>query len=325
MILPRDPGLPLGPQELYQQGPPLFGSPPQQPQQGFAQPFQQVQQGMPVFAQPLPLSGGASLGNLQQFQQGYFQPAQQFRQGMSPSGAMPPLPQQGFFQPFVQTQQAMPGYLQPLPQQGVGQAGYPQSLQGMVPPGFLQQPQPGFPGHGEQIQQGMAQPGYPQSLQFAGQGAPFPGGFDISRQAGRGQPDVPRSRIGPKNYARTDERIRELICERLIKDLSIDVSEVGVEVQSARVSLSGTVPDRQMKHAIEDVVDNCWGVQDIENNIHVQSGQESGIAGAMASGQHGRPIAQAGGGFASSTAATTGGKSAEKSAESTKGGRSKEE
>ena len=277
-----------------------------------------------MFAQPLPLSplsGGASPGNLQALQQGVFQPAQPFFQGIT--GGMSPFPQQGFPLGAVQQNpQGMPGYPQPLPQQGIGQAGYLPISQGMAPPGFIQQTQPGFPGRSEQIQQGMAQPGYPQSPPFVGQtGAPFPGGYDIARLVGRGQPDVPRSRIGPKNYARSDERIRELICERLTQDMSIDVSEVGVDVQGARVSLSGTVPERQMKHAIEDVVDNCWGVQDIENNIHVRSGQGAGMVGAMAVGQQGRPIAQAGGGFASSTVATSGGKSAE----TPKGGRSKED
>ena len=183
----------------------------------------------------------------------------------------------------------------------------------MGPPGYLQQPQfvqqqPQFFQRGEQAQQGMAQPPYiqpqAQPQQFFGQAGQFPGGPDIFQRTGRAQPDVPRSRAGPKNYTRSDERIRELICERLTQDLSIDVSDVGVEVQGGRVSLAGTVPDRQMKHAIEDVVDNCWGVQDIENNIHVQLGREADAQPATAPG--GRVIAQAGGGFAAGAAGPTG-------------------
>jgi len=34
--------------------------------------------------------------------------------------------------------------------------------------------------------------------------------------------------------------------------------------------LDGTVPERRMKHAIEDLVDACPGVQDIDNRIRVK-------------------------------------------------------
>lgn len=37
----------------------------------------------------------------------------------------------------------------------------------------------------------------------------------------------------------------------------------------ARVVLEGTVPSRHMKHAIEDLVDACPGVQDIDNRVRV--------------------------------------------------------
>ena len=35
--------------------------------------------------------------------------------------------------------------------------------------------------------------------------------------------------------------------------------------------LDGTVPERPMKHEIEDLVDACPGVQDIENRLKVRS------------------------------------------------------
>jgi len=50
----------------------------------------------------------------------------------------------------------------------------------------------------------------------------------------------------------------------------IDSSDVTVEVTGAKVVLEGTVPERRMKHAIEDLVDACPGVQDIENRIRVR-------------------------------------------------------
>jgi osmotically-inducible protein OsmY len=74
---------------------------------------------------------------------------------------------------------------------------------------------------------------------------------------------------GPKNYQRSDERIHEDVCERLRHDSRLDVAEVSVEVDHGTVRLEGTVPDRQMKHAIEDIAAGCAGVRDVENRIRV--------------------------------------------------------
>jgi BON domain len=75
---------------------------------------------------------------------------------------------------------------------------------------------------------------------------------------------------GPKGYQRSDERLREDISERLMAARYIDSSDVTVNVSAAKVVLEGTVPERRMKHAIEDLVDACPGVQDIDNRIRVR-------------------------------------------------------
>jgi hypothetical protein len=75
---------------------------------------------------------------------------------------------------------------------------------------------------------------------------------------------------GPKGYQRSDERLREDISERLMEARHIDSSDVTVEVTGAKVVLEGTVPERRMKHAIEDLVDACPGVQDIENRVRIK-------------------------------------------------------
>ena len=80
----------------------------------------------------------------------------------------------------------------------------------------------------------------------------------------------PRYPPGPKGYQRSDERLREDISERLMEARHIDSSDVTVEVSGAKVVLEGTVPERRMKHAIEDLVDACPGVQDIDNRIRVR-------------------------------------------------------
>ena len=67
----------------------------------------------------------------------------------------------------------------------------------------------------------------------------------------------------------SDARIREEVCEHLWRGAHVDVSEVTVQVTQGVVTLEGTVPFRQMKYAIEDIVASCRGVQDVENRIRV--------------------------------------------------------
>ena len=74
---------------------------------------------------------------------------------------------------------------------------------------------------------------------------------------------------GPKNWQRSDERIKDEVCERLCRSSSIDASEVSVEVENGTVKLEGTVVDRSTKHAIEDLVNGVIGVKDIENRVRV--------------------------------------------------------
>ena len=80
---------------------------------------------------------------------------------------------------------------------------------------------------------------------------------------------------GPKNFQRSDERIKELLCERLHDDPYIDASEVSVTVQGSKITLEGTVDSRQTKNAVEDVAEQ-FGVQDIQNNLRVQKAGERG-------------------------------------------------
>ncbi|RKU00255.1 transporter [Burkholderia sp. Nafp2/4-1b] len=93
---------------------------------------------------------------------------------------------------------------------------------------------------------------------------------DLSRFGSDAQRQAMRERRGPKGYTRSDERIREDVCERLAHALDIDVSDVTVEVRDGRVELDGTVPSRWMKHDIEDIADSCMCVRDVENRVRVQ-------------------------------------------------------
>ncbi len=81
---------------------------------------------------------------------------------------------------------------------------------------------------------------------------------------------------GPKGYRRSDERIREDLCERIMQTGHIDSSEVTVDVKGGQVLLEGTMPERWMKHTIENLADSCPGVKDIENKIRVQPAAGTG-------------------------------------------------
>ncbi len=97
---------------------------------------------------------------------------------------------------------------------------------------------------------------------------------------------------GPKNYARSDERIQEDICERLWNADDVDASDVMVEVHDGVVTLSGNVGQRSTRHRIEDIADDCGGVRDIRNEVRVQPRNEwpcdKGIAPGSTGGSSGR-------------------------------------
>jgi osmotically-inducible protein OsmY len=74
---------------------------------------------------------------------------------------------------------------------------------------------------------------------------------------------------GPKGYSRSDDRIREDVCDRLAWHPHIDASEIEVTVSSGEVTLAGTVHDRRSKRLAEDIVEDILGVKDVSNHIRV--------------------------------------------------------
>lgn len=90
---------------------------------------------------------------------------------------------------------------------------------------------------------------------------------------------------GPKGYTRSDERIREDISERLSDDPAIDASDITLEVKDGKVTLTGQVEARWIKHSVEDMVDRCAGVREIDNRLGVAP------ASSSASVRSGSPMA----------------------------------
>lgn len=74
---------------------------------------------------------------------------------------------------------------------------------------------------------------------------------------------------GPKGWKRSDDRIREDVCERLERDAHIDASEIDVTVNEGVVSLSGHVETRRAKRHAEDIIENLAGVRDVNNSLTV--------------------------------------------------------
>lgn len=81
---------------------------------------------------------------------------------------------------------------------------------------------------------------------------------------------------GPSDYRRSQDRIREDICDRLTDDDRVDASNISVQIDSDAVILSGTVNSREEKRRAEDLVESVSGVRNVENRLRV--GSTSGLA-----------------------------------------------
>jgi osmotically-inducible protein OsmY len=75
---------------------------------------------------------------------------------------------------------------------------------------------------------------------------------------------------GPKNYRRSDERIKEDVNDRLSDDYYVDASEVEVLVSNTEVTLTGTVNSRADKRRAEDIAESVSGVTNVENRLRVK-------------------------------------------------------
>jgi hypothetical protein len=111
---------------------------------------------------------------------------------------------------------------------------------------------------------------------------------------------------GPRNYQRSDDRIREDVSERLSDDPMIDASEIEVIVLNREVTLSGTVRDRNERRRAEDLAESVSGVGHVQNNLRVGQHQPGQATGTEA-GDSGAATGNPGIGAASTTAGTTAG------------------
>ena len=75
---------------------------------------------------------------------------------------------------------------------------------------------------------------------------------------------------GPKNYRRSDERIRDDINDRLTDEWNIDASDIEVLVTEGEVVLSGFVSDKFQRRKAEEVAEAVRGVKVVENRLRIE-------------------------------------------------------
>lgn len=91
---------------------------------------------------------------------------------------------------------------------------------------------------------------------------------------------------GPRNYRRSDERIREDICDRLTEDALLDASDIEVTVKSGEAMLDGAVSDKLARRRAEDIADSVSGVVVVVNNLRIERHARTGaMAGDTPNGR----------------------------------------
>ncbi len=136
----------------------------------------------------------------------------------------------------------------------------------------------GGPGHGEEFRggrsgrdQGYVGFGADQGFWRSDTDAAGMGGYGPVPEYGAREPREGRHRgRGPRGYTRSDERIREDVCDRLADDPMIDASDIEVQVANAEVTLNGHVDSRWLKRRAEDIVDDISGVRHVQNNLRIK-------------------------------------------------------
>jgi osmotically-inducible protein OsmY len=152
-----------------------------------------------------------------------------------------------------------------------GQGGYQGGMYGRDQEqhgGRYGQGQQGMPGYGRQSMYG-SQEGWGRQGPAQGHG----GGYGLEGRGHRGK--------GPIGYQRSDERVREIVCEVLTEDDNIDASRIEVHVKNGEVILSGSVDDRDTKRLAEEVIDRLPGVRDVQNQLRVQERRGNQTQGPM--------------------------------------------
>ena len=91
---------------------------------------------------------------------------------------------------------------------------------------------------------------------------------------------------GPKGYTRSDDRIKEDVCDCLTDDPMLDAGEIEVQVKNGEVTLSGAVSDRLAKRHAEDMIERVSGVKNVQNSIRVKQLDTNKSTSSAQPGKH---------------------------------------
>jgi len=75
------------------------------------------------------------------------------------------------------------------------------------------------------------------------------------------------SGIAPRSYQRSDESLLEAISEALTWSPDVDATDITIAVKNGDVILSGTVPDRTMIYIVDELLEEIYGIKNIDNHI----------------------------------------------------------
>ena len=115
-----------------------------------------------------------------------------------------------------------------------------------------------------------------QDQQFGGGASQNTGGWQRGEHRGK----------GPKGYKRSDDRIREDVCDRLSDDDELDASDITVNVKDGEVTLEGTVNDRRAKQRAEDLAESVGGVRDVDNKLRKNKGMLQEVSEKLTGSQN---------------------------------------
>jgi hypothetical protein len=80
----------------------------------------------------------------------------------------------------------------------------------------------------------------------------------------------PYTGVGPSDFQRSDERVREDVNAGLTQHGQIDARNIHVDVNDCEVSLRGEVDSREQKRLAEDIAEAVPGVTDVHNELRVR-------------------------------------------------------
>jgi len=147
-----------------------------------------------------------------------------------------------------------------------GRAGSGQWGQGNYGQGGYGQSGSGQSGQGSWGQSGASQygqGGYGQAGNYS------QGGYGQGESWSQG----PHTGRGPQGYQRSNERIKEEICEVLTRHGQVDARNINIRVENGEVTLEGTVESRREKRLAEEAIEHLSGVKDVHNQLRVSSQQ----------------------------------------------------